>query len=105
MAIDVEGLRDMRADKDEFFRKHAYSPLTPAQRIKFTGLSYYEPNAALVLEVQPELFENQERILIQTNRDELRPFVRYGTLEASTGTRQTPYDFTGEWSDGLLYRL
>jgi uncharacterized protein (DUF1684 family) len=70
-----------RRDKDAFFRNHQHSPLTPAQRQTFSGLSYYPENKKLVIDVTVERFAEQQQILMQTNRDELRPFFKHGTFE------------------------
>ncbi|MEL7237105.1 MAG: DUF1684 domain-containing protein, partial [Chloroflexota bacterium] len=83
--MDTNGLLDFREQKDEFYRTHPHSPLTPAQRQHFTGLSYYDPNPDLLLEVEVDVFEEQEQILMQTNRDELKPFFRYGSFDVPVG--------------------
>lgn len=86
--MDMHELKQMRRQKDDFFKKHPQSPLTPAQQAKFTGLSYYEPNPELVFEVEIEVFDGQQQILMQTNQNELRPFFRYGMLTVAVGSEQ-----------------
>jgi uncharacterized protein (DUF1684 family) len=83
--MNTQGLKELRSQKNHFYQNHPHSPLTPGQREHFTGLSYYDPNPDLVLEVGIDLFEEQEQILMQTNRDELKPFFRYGTFSVVVG--------------------
>ncbi len=44
-------LEEFHREKDEFFRHHLQSPLTPAQKRKFTGLNYFPENPELRLRV------------------------------------------------------
>jgi uncharacterized protein len=83
--IDVDSLLYFRDRKNLFLRDHPHSPLTLHQQRTFTGLSYYDPNPDLILEVEVNAFEEQEQILMQTNRDELSPFFRYGTFDVTVG--------------------
>lgn len=83
--MDIQGLQAMRKEKDDFFRRHMQSPLTAAQKTKFSGLSYYPPNPDLVLEVKVDVLAQQTQIVMQTNRNELRPFYRYGTFTLTLG--------------------
>lgn len=78
--MDINDLIAFRRQKDRFFASHTHSPLTPEQKQRFTQLSYYPPNPLLALEITVNVFEEQEQILIQTNKNELRPFFRYGTF-------------------------
>lgn len=41
-----------RHNKDEFFRTDAHSPLRPDQQERFTGLSYFPENEALVYQLR-----------------------------------------------------
>lgn len=83
-------LAALRAQKDDFFRAHPHSPLTEAQKRTFTGLDYFPPNPDLVFQVTVEVFAEQAQILMRTNRDELKPFYRYGafavTVSGATAT-------------------
>ncbi|MEM6282290.1 MAG: DUF1684 domain-containing protein [Chloroflexota bacterium] len=83
--MDVNGLLALRKQKNNFYRTHPHSPLTPEQQQHFTGLTYYDPNPSLILEVEVDVFEDQEQILMQTNRNELKPFFRYGSFDVTVG--------------------
>ena len=71
-------LEEVRKDKDDFFRKDPYSPLTPEQKRGFNGLTYFPENPALILDVEVELFPAGAMIQIQTNTGDLQPYERYG---------------------------
>lgn len=74
-------LLELRAQKDEFFKAHPQSPLTPEQQARFSGLAYFAPAAewSLVVEVQP--FEQKENVLIQHTKGDAKWFMRYGEFE------------------------
>jgi len=78
--IDIDALQATRHEKDELFKQHPQSPLTEAQKAAFDGLRYYDPNPALAFVGDVEPFEAQEQILMATNRDELKPYVRHGVF-------------------------
>ena len=71
-------LTEFRAEKDELFRRHPQSPLTPDQRRGFTGLSYFPENDALRLEVTVEPFQEQEPMRMQTSTGGVQDYIRYG---------------------------
>jgi uncharacterized protein len=71
-------LTDFRAEKDEFFRDHPQSPLTPEQRRGFKGLNYFPENEALRLEVTIEPFKDPESIQMQTSTGGVQDYTRYG---------------------------
>jgi uncharacterized protein len=67
-----------RREKDEFFKRHPQSPLTPEQRQHFNGLRYYDYNPALDLIVTVEPFAEQNGVPIQTSTGDIRTYTRYG---------------------------
>ena len=69
-----------RQEKDDFFGKHAHSPLTAEQRQSFNGLSYYPVNAALRFTLTPTEFDTKERLMMQTNTGEVREYERWGVV-------------------------
>ena len=74
-------LTDFRAEKDEFFREHPQSPLSPEQRQNFMGLNYFPENETLRLEVVVKPFENQEPIQMQTSTGGVQAYTRYGRFK------------------------
>ena len=76
--MDTQRLIQLRAQKDKFFKENPNSPLTDAQKVHFTGLSYYvaQPNWDLVVEVTP--FAKKDNVQIQHTKGEARWFMRYG---------------------------
>ncbi len=68
-----------RAEKDRFFRGNAYSPID--DRANFSGLNYYPVNPAYRYTLPLNTAAEPERLTIQTNTGEERPFLRLGTVE------------------------
>lgn len=81
-------LTDFRHAKDEYFRTSPDSPLEPGQRANFAGLTYYPENPALVFEVTPELFEEQEFISMQTSTGESANYLRWARVSFEADGRQ-----------------
>lgn len=71
-------LIEFRAEKDEFFQRHPQSPLTPDQRLGFTGLHYFPENEALRLEVPVDQLKDQQPMQMQTSTGGVQTYIRYG---------------------------
>ena len=76
--MTTDSLLAMRRQKDDFFKRHPQSPLTPEQQARFTGLSYYDPNPDLDLTVTVEPFPEQITMQMQTTTGSVQTFQRYG---------------------------
>jgi uncharacterized protein (DUF1684 family) len=87
-------LQEFRASKDEFFANHPQSPLTPGQKRDFQGLSYFDENPALDLEVKLEKFPEQKPIVIQTSTGQTQTYTRYGRFK---------FDVDGQEAELTLY--
>ena len=74
-------LTDFRLDKDEFFKYHPQSPITPDQQQSFTGLQYFPENDDLRLEVKVEKFSDQQPMQMQTSTGGIQTYVRYGRFK------------------------
>jgi len=74
-------LDEFRKEKDDYFGRHPQSPLTPEQRRDFKGLNYFPENDALRLEVQVELFEDQQPMTMQTSTGGAQEYVRFGKFK------------------------
>ncbi|MGE5464586.1 MAG: DUF1684 domain-containing protein [Syntrophothermus sp.] len=71
-------LTEFRTEKDEFFRRHPQSPLTPEQKSGFTGLNYFPENESLRLEVMVEPLKEQAPMQMQTSTGGVQAYTRYG---------------------------
>jgi uncharacterized protein (DUF1684 family) len=73
-------LDDFRAEKDDFFRDHPRSPLLPAQRASFSGLSYFPENGALAVRaaLETEGVDLDEEIAMQTTTGDTQVYRRAG---------------------------
>jgi len=74
-------LTAFRAEKDNFFKHHPQSPLTPEQRRDFASLQYFPENDALQLEVQVERLFDQQPMQMQTSTGGVQAYVRYGKFK------------------------
>jgi hypothetical protein len=81
--MNEQQLLAQRQEKDEFFKSHPQSPLTPEQQATFEHLAYYDPNADLDLTVTVERFASGETIQMQTTSETLKTFERYGQFTFS----------------------
>lgn len=88
-------LTDYRAEKDEFFKRHPQSPLTPQQRGAFLGLQYFPENEALRLEVQVEPLQDQQPMQMQTSTGGIQEYVRHGRFK---------FDVDGQAAELTIYR-
>ena len=98
--MDAQQLIALRAQKDNYFKSHPQSPLTPAQKEAFSGLTYYVPNPRLDLVVEVTEFEKQDDVRIQTTTGEIRWYRRYGEFSFKVGGNdarltifQTPHGY------------
>ena len=84
MYLEAADLKDFRARRDELFATHPQSPIPAASRASFTGLRYFEPNPAAIVEavVRPSPGE----IDIDTGGpDGVVRYQRAGVLETPFG--------------------
>ena len=73
-------LTDFRRSKDDFLARDHHSPLTDDQQRSFSGLSYYDENPALRLELEVGTFDTDEVIEMQTSTGDVASYVRWGKV-------------------------
>ena len=78
--MDVEALRRFRARKDEFFATDPSSPLTPPQRARFRGLTYYPPNPELAVEAGFEPHVTPSHVDLATSYGDTERYRRAGVV-------------------------
>jgi uncharacterized protein (DUF1684 family) len=84
MYLEAADLKDFRSRRDELFATHPQSPIPAAARASFTGLRYFEPDPAAIVEavVRPSPGE----IDIDTGGpDGIVRYRRAGVLETAFG--------------------
>jgi hypothetical protein len=93
-----------RRQKDEFFRTHPNSPLSPAQKTVFPGLEYFPHDVDLDVEVRVERIGDTAQIF--TTKDTIRNYTRYGTFSLTIDGQpvtltiyQTPHGFFLPFTD------
>ncbi len=74
---------EFRRQKDQFFKSHPQSPLTPEQKAKFKGLPYFPINEKFRVKAQLKKDETHRIEFIQTNTGETREYVVVGRLHFS----------------------
>jgi uncharacterized protein (DUF1684 family) len=74
-------LESFRTEKDEFFKSHRQSPLTPQQKSEFNGLNYFPENEALRLEVKAELINDEQPIQMETSTGGSQIYSRHGRIK------------------------
>lgn len=74
-------LDEFRAQKDEFFRTHPQSPLTPEQQQAFAALRYFPEHPDLRFEAVVEPLPEQDEIIMQTSTGDERLYTRYGRFQ------------------------
>ena len=81
-------LTESRKGKDRFMASDHHSPLTADQRRTFTGLSYFGENPDLRFVIEPEPYESQEVVEMQTSTGDVASYVRWGkvTFEVEGGS-------------------
>lgn len=77
----IEAVEKWRKEKDDFFKRHPQSPLTPEQKKEFTGLKYYPPDPKYRFVVKLNKFENPEIVHIITNTPQVQDYFRYAYVE------------------------
>ena len=79
-------LEDLRAEIDHFMKHHPQSPLEPEQQAVFERLEYFDANSDLIIEVDVELFPDDEPVLsMQTSTGDQQEFRRWGTFSFEVG--------------------
>ena len=76
----MSALSEYRKRKDEFFKRHAQSPLSAAQKKIFTGLNYFPENDSLNFTLTLERYAQPETILMQTSKGDVREYLRAGQI-------------------------
>ena len=105
----VGAIQGYRAEKDEFFKTNAGSPIAPEERDAFDGLPYYPVNIDLVFEgltLEPYAGDEPTSFQIPTSDNRLRPAHRAGTLTfdlEGQSLRLTAYELEGAHSDGRVF--
>jgi uncharacterized protein len=87
--MDAVKLLASRQQKDEFFKSHPQSPLTPEQQAAFTGLRHYNPNPALEFTLRIEPIADGKFVQVQTTTGDTRMMKRYGRFTFPVDGQET----------------
>lgn len=101
----VDQLESFRDRKNMFFKSNVSSPLTIAQRARFTHLNYYPPNFNLIFRVKLIREENPEPVGIRATGGETRRALKYGKFNFEINGKKLTlyvYKMLGNSSDDLF---
>lgn len=82
-------LEHFRTGKDEFYGHDDRSPLTPAQRRSFKGLSYFPENKALVIKAKVDRNVPPGVVRMQTTKGEEQVYRRHGLVRFQVDGQST----------------
>ena len=75
----LDEIKQMRADKDEFFTEHPQSPIQPEVRDDFEGLSYFDPKPEFRVPTRVRVYGNPDPIELDVTAGQpiryLRPYI------------------------------
>jgi uncharacterized protein (DUF1684 family) len=71
-------LTEFRKHKDIFFKTDPQSPLTPDQRVEFTGLKYFPENPKLRVTAKVQAFTDQPLVSMMTSTGGVKEYYKYG---------------------------
>lgn len=103
-----DAVRAFRADKDDYFRTGAQSPLPPDERQAFEGLPYFAVDESLRFEglrLEPYTGTEPVSFAIPTSDGRLRPAQRAGILRFRVGSvpcSLTAYTFEGGSTESIF---
>lgn len=100
---DDTELNEFRAAKDAFFRSHSQSPLAPAERQRFQGLRYYEPNPDLDLTLEPEDAPDSGIVEFDTSDGAQRHYLRWKRIRFTVDGNEAVLTLFRNPSDGSLF--
>lgn len=83
-----DALQRFRAARDELFRAHPQSPIEPEERLRFTGLRYFEPDPAYRVRAQVEPADGGELVIDTGGEDGAVRYRRAGLLVFELGGRR-----------------
>lgn len=98
----MDDLETFRRSKDDYFRT-GHSPLTEEQRSVFRGLRYYPEAPALIFDVIPEPFEDQDIVQLQTSTGETQPYLRWARVALPIEDSMVSLTLFRSTSDGELF--
>jgi uncharacterized protein (DUF1684 family) len=81
-------LERFRRSKDEYFLHSPHSPLDAVQKSDFSGLKYFPENPDLNLQLAVELFDDEQRVQMQTTTGDIQTYERYAQVVFNVGEEQ-----------------
>lgn len=95
-------LVEFRRDKDDFYRTDWQSPLTDEQKKAFKGLSYFDENPALKMEVGVAEFKEKQEITMQTSTGDIQTYRRFGRINFTVDGQEAELTIYADGDDFFL---
>ena len=86
---------EFRKEKDHFMGHDLDSPLTDGQKREFQGLTYFDENRGLSLILEPQLFEDEMFVPMQTSTGEVAEYIMWGRIS---------FEVDGEQAELTIYK-
>lgn len=95
-----EQLERERREKDAWMKRDPHAPIPRADRERFHGLPYYDPDPAYRFEIEPEPMQADRPVEVPTSTGEIREYVPVAKLRFTVGglpVALTAYEQGDHW--------
>ena len=108
LKLDERKVAEWRRERDDFFRNHQRSPLTPLQKKNFKGLRYYPFNPRFIFSGQIDRYvlhiNNPEYYAtFLTNKGTNKRYIRYGRFQFKVGEKTFSLEILKSILSDLLF--
>ena len=99
----VKSVEDGRKNKDKMFREDSSSPVPPAARAQFTGLSYYSVDINYRAERTAKRYAKEETVEMLTSQGTLKTYTRYAYIDVIIGGQPARLTIYSLNKDGKIH--
>ena len=83
-----EGLKEMRKEKDMFFKNNARSPIPQEEKENFEGLNYFPIDLDYLYKLRLLEYEKNEIIEVNDNKGSKQEFIRWGYFDFTVNGKE-----------------
>ena len=100
----IEDVREQRREKDRYFGGDPHSPIPPAEREDFEGLSYYDVDPDYRFELALHPYEDPEPVTVGTSTEGEQTYHRVGEFRFEVdGETASLQAYKGDLEDDRLW--
>ena len=99
----IKAVEQFRKEKDDFFKHHPQSPLTPEQRRAFKGLNYYPVDPKYRIVTKLERLNDSEIIEIPTTGESVQHYTKLGRIRFTIDGKECELIIFQSVQDGHLF--